>query len=613
MAFNYKELGFKCGLEIHQRLDTSTKLFCRCGTSIETEEPILNIERYQRAVAGETGHVDRSTSFESGRKREFRYRVFRKTTCLVDMDEEPPHGASQDALETALRIAAYLDTNVPDEIEPMRKEVVDGSNPSSFQRSMMIGYGGKLSFGKISIEIPSIFLEEESSGIEDTKGELAVYRTDRLGIPLIEIDTAPTIANPKEAKEIAMQIGLLLRLSGKVQRGIGSIRQDVNVSIKKGTRVEVKGLQELDRMDAIIEKEVERQVNLVEIAEELKRRGASVGKAENITKIFANTKSQIISNGIKHNGVVIGAKLSKFKGLIGKEINEGKRLGTEISDYAKKGGVKGIIHSDESMEKYSISEKEIKELEKELKLSDSDSFILIAAEKQTAEKAMDYALMRAELSLQGVPPETRAAEPNADTTRFMRPLPGGSRMYPETDILPINPDKDAYARMVKNKLSPEEIRKDLEKDIGNKQLAEQMLWSYNYQLYTYLRENTKVQPSIIASTLLEKFTELRRKGVSVDEISNEALKAIFENYSEERITKLGIEELLKTVPKSKAEVSRYIKEKNLERISGHAVEKLVKDNKGANADETRNRIMAKYRINVDGSELNSAIKKIFGG
>ena len=613
MAFNYKELGFKCGLEIHQRLDTSTKLFCRCGTSIETEEPILNIERYQRAVAGETGHVDRSTSFESGRKREFRYRVFRKSTCLVDIDEEPPHGASQEALETALRIAAYLDTNVPDEIEPMRKEVVDGSNPSSFQRSMMIGYGGRLQFGKTSIEIPSIFLEEESSGIEDAKGELAVYRTDRLGIPLIEIDTAPTIANPKEAKEIAMQIGLLLRLSGKVQRGIGSIRQDVNVSIKKGTRVEVKGLQELDRMDAIIEKEVERQVNLVEIAEELKRRGASVGKAEDLTKIFANTKSQIISNGIKHNGVVIGAKLSKFKGQIGKEINEGKRLGTEISDYAKKGGVKGIIHSDESMEKYSISEKELKELEKELKLSDNDSFILIAAEKQTAEKAMEYALLRAELALQGVPPETRAAEPNSDTTRFMRPLPGGSRMYPETDILPINPDKDAYARMVKNKLSPEEIRKDLEKDIGNKQLAEQMLWSYNYQLYTYLRENTKVQPSIIASTLLEKFTELRRKGISVDEISNEALKAIFENYSEERITKLGIEELLKMVPRNKAEVSRCIREKNLERISGHAVEKLVKDNRGANADETRNRIMAKYRINVDGSELNSAITKIFGG
>ena len=613
MAFNYKELGFKCGLEIHQRLDTQTKLFCRCITSTETEEPILNVERYQRAVAGETGHVDRSTSFESGRKREFKYRVFRKTTCLVDIDEEPPHGASKEALETALRIAAYLSANVPDEIEPMRKEVVDGSNPSSFQRSMMIGYNGKLGFGKSAIEIPSIFLEEESSGIEDAKGELAVYRTDRLGIPLIEIDTAPTIANPKEAKEIAMQIGLLLRLSGKVQRGIGSIRQDVNVSIKKGTRVEIKGVQELDRMDAIIEKEVERQVNLAEIAEELKRRGASVGKPEDLTKIFASTKSQVISNGIKHNGVVIGAKLSKFKGLIGREINEGKRLGTEISDYAKNGGVKGIIHGDESMEKYSISEKELKELGKELKLSDNDSFILIAAEKQAVERAMGYALLRAELSMQGVPPETRATEPNSDTSRFMRPLPGGSRMYPETDILPINPDKDAYERMIKNKLSPEEIRKELEKDIGNKQLAEQMLWSYNYQLYSYLRENTDVQPSIIASTLLEKFTELRRKGVSVDEISNEALKSIFENYAEERITKLGIEELLKQVPKSKAEVSRYVKERNLGRISGHAVEKLVKDNKGANADETRNRIMAKYRLNVDGSELNSAIKKIFGG
>ena len=612
MQFNYKELGFKCGLEIHQRLDTSTKLFCRCSTGQETAEPIMSVERYQRAVAGETGHVDRSTSFESGRKREFKYRVFRNTTCLVDMDEEPPHHASQEALETALRIAAYLDASVPDEIEPMRKEVVDGSNPSAFQRSMMIGYGGMLKFGKGSIEIPSIFLEEESSGIEDAKGEFAVYRTDRLGIPLIEVDTSPAISNPKEAKEIAMQIGLLLRLSGKVQRGIGSIRQDVNVSIKRGTRVEVKGLQELDRMDAIIEKEVERQVNLADIADELREKKASVGSPIDITKIFKGTQSQIIGNELKKNGVVLGTRLAKFKGVVGREINEGKRLGTEISDYAKKAGVKGIIHGDESMEKYSISGHELKELEKELKLSNDDSFILIAAERSVAEKAMEYAMLRAELSLQGVPPETRAAEPNSDTTRFMRPLPGGSRMYPETDILPINPDKDAYARMVKNKLSAEEIRKDLEADIGNRQLAEQMLWSYTYQSYLFLRENTTVQPNLIASILLEKFTELRRKGITIDEISNEALQSIFDNYSKSRITKLGIEELLKLVPKSKAEVSGYIKEKSLSRLSGKEVEKLVHDNKGPSAEETRDRIMAKHRLNVDGAELNIAIRKIFG-
>ena len=612
MAFDYKELGFKCGLEIHQRLDTDTKLFCRCATYADTEEPVASIERYQRAVAGETGHVDRSTSFESSRGREFRYRIFRKTTCLVDIDEEPPHHASQEALETALKIAAYLETKVPDEIEPMRKEVVDGSNPSAFQRSMMIGYDGRLHFGKSSIEIPSIFLEEESSGIEDTKGELAIYRTDRLGVPLIEIDTSPAISNPKEAKEIAMQIGLLLRLSGRVQRGIGSIRQDVNVSIKRGTRVEIKGVQELDRMDSIIEREVERQVNLVEIADELKKRKAHVGKASDLTHLFKGTESQIISNGIKENGVVLGVRLAMFKGLIGREINEGKRLGTEISDYAKKGGVKGIIHGDESMEKYKISAKELKDLEKELKLSKDDSFILIAAGKHMAEKAMEYAILRAELSMQGVPPETRATEPNSDTTRFMRPLPGGSRMYPETDILPIAPDKDAYMRMIKNRLSPEEIRKNLEADIGNRQLAEQMLWSYNYQSYLFIRENTKAQPSIIASILLEKFTELRRKGIAVDDIGNEALLEIFESYAKERITKPGIEELLKLVPNSKAEVDNYIKGKNLVRLTGREVEKLVKDNKGASAEETRNRLMAKYRLNVDGAELNSAIRKIFG-
>ncbi len=612
MALDYKELGFKCGLEIHQRLDTKTKLFCRCSTDSKDQNPIMEIERYQRAVAGETGLIDRSTSFESSRKREFRYKVFRNTTCLVDIDEEPPHSPNKEAIGTALRISAYVDADVPDEIQPMRKEVLDGSDPSAFQRSMMVAYGGKLQVGNRLINIPSVFLEEESSGIEDTKGEKATYRTDRLGIPLIEVDTDPSIANPAEAKEVAKQIGLLLRLSGRAQRGIGSIRQDVNVSIKRGTRVEIKGLQELDRMDSIIEKEVERQRNLVEIMDELNKRKASVGKPQDITKIFKDTKAAIIDNSIKSNGVVLGAKLNKFKGIVCREINEGKRLGTEISEYTKKGGVKGIIHSDENLEKYGLTEKEAEEIRAALKASEDDAFILIAAEQGAAEKSMGYALLRAGLAISGVPPETRNAEPNSDTTRFMRPLPGGSRMYPETDILPISIDPGSYAKMKKEKLSIQEISRKLEEEIGNKQLSDQMLWSHNFQTYNYIKENISVKPNVIAGILLEKLTELRRKGIPADEISAEVLLEIFKRYEKEKITRLGIEEVLKLLPKSPADIDRLIKTKGLSRFTKAEVEEIVRKNKGKDANDTRNRVMSKHRINVDGEELNSAIKKAFG-
>ncbi len=603
----YSKLGFKCGLEIHQRLATEEKLFCSCKANLAGDRAIQSIERRQRAVAGELGVIDESTMFESRKERKFIYHLYRDTTCLVDMDEEPPHDLNAQALEISLLISKSLNCSIPDEIEPMRKGVVDGSDTSAFQRTMLCGYEGSIEVDGRQIEIPSIFLEEESSAILGNSASEVVYGVDRLGIPLIEIDTDPVIATPQEAKRVAMKIGLLLRLTGKVQRGIGSIRQDVNVSIKGGARVEVKGLQEIDSVDEIIDNEVERQAKLIEISKELRSRGAAVGSPKELTGIFKHTGAKIIGDQVWQGNSVFGVRLHGFRGLLGKEINPRMRLGSEISDYAKMAEVKGIIHSDENLDSYKLSGKEIGEVKSALEMQEGDSFILIAERRERCEKAMALAVMRARMAIDGVPSETRGADSRNKTTRFLRPIPGGSRMYPETDARPAEtaaPQKKMGSRVI----DIEAIRKSLLKEIKNKQLAEQMLWSKDMPLYEEVVEKTNADPMVVASVILEKFRELARAGVAVDSISGDALEYIFKKYVKKNITRLGIEEILRLAPKERWEVDRIIKDKKLERLPGAELRKMVNQLKGKNRNEIMREIMSRHRLVIDGDELNALLK-----
>lgn len=604
----YSKLGFKCGLEIHQRLATEEKLFCKCNAKQTGESAILEIERMQRAVAGELGMIDESTRFESKKGRKFIYHLYRKSTCLVDIDEEPPGLLNNQALEIAMLVSKSLNSNIPDEIEPMRKGVVDGSDPSAFQRTMLVGYDGSLNVDGKEIAIPSIFLEEESSGILGSSATEVVYGVDRLGIPLIEIDTDPVISTPQEAKKVAMKIGLLLRLTGMVQRGIGSIRQDVNVSIKGGARIEVKGFQEIDSVDEIIDNEVQRQVKLLGVKKELLERKATIGKPMELTGIFRHTYAKILSDQAWQGGSIFGLKLGGFRGIIGKEINPRMRLGTEISDYAKMAEVRGIIHSDENLlESYKMTDKEVEEVEEALGIGPNDAFVLIAESKERCIKAMELVMVRAKLAMEGVPSETRAADARNKTTRFLRPIPGGARMYPETDALPI--ETAALSRKIGNKrIDIEGIRKNLDKEIKNKQLAEQMLWSREMPLYEEMVHKTNADPTIIASVLLEKFKELRRAGVAVDSITVEALEYIFKKYTKRSVTRLGIEEILKLVPKERWEVDRIIKDKKLEKMSSAELKTMVKKLEGKQKGEIMREIMSKHRLVIDGEELNEIMK-----
>ena len=608
----YEELGFMCGLEIHQRLATSEKLFCDCSATLEELAPEYEIERRQRAVAGELGDIDRSAKFEELKARSFKYKLSEGHACLVDIDEEPPHIMNRQALDISLKLAASMNMKVMPELEPMRKEVVDGSNPSAFQRSTLVGLNGKITVNGNDIPIPTMFLEEESAGIISNSESSAVYDTSRIGIPLVEIDTFPYIKTPKDVKDVALHIGTMLRLTGAVQRGIGSIRQDVNVSIRGGSRVEIKGLQELYDMDKFVENEVKRQIKLIEIIKLLKSRKAEVStELKDVTKALSSSESKIISSSIRDGGSVMGFKLKNFAGVLGMEVNPERRLGTEISDYAKMAGVKGIIHGDEDMAKYRISDSELSAIKEILEVEKGDTFIMVTGKNGTAVKAAELAMERARLAMEVVPPETRAmSDRDLCTTRFMRPLPGGSRMYPETDTRPITITKEMLDEAASGIISVEKELKELEADIGDADMAKRMLMSPRLQLYKHVSSFKDADKRLIANTIMQKFTEMKRDGIDVDSLSPSMLKEIFMRYAAGDITKQALDALIRLAAKGSTQsIGEMIKSNALDRIKGKELSALLKkEGYDANMENKEKEyfiksFMQKYRLNIDGSEL----------
>lgn len=261
MEYDYEKIGLKSGLEIHQQLD-SHKLFCKCPSVLRSDKPRYEIERTLKPVVGETGKVDVAAEHESSKNKDFIYEVY-DTNCLVELDEEPPHHINMDALKIALQIAHLLNCKIFPVAQIMRKTVIDGSNTTGFQRTVMIAHDGwvEISGGK-KISIDYLMLEEDSARKSGEKNGKKVFKLDRLGIPLVEIATGPHMHTPEEIKETALKIGEILRACN-VKRGIGTIRQDVNLSIKGSKRVEIKGFQDPKMMKKTIDLEIERQMKCV--------------------------------------------------------------------------------------------------------------------------------------------------------------------------------------------------------------------------------------------------------------------------------------------------------------------------------------------------------------
>ncbi|WP_297466848.1 Glu-tRNA(Gln) amidotransferase subunit GatE [Thermococcus sp.] len=618
--FDYEKLGLKVGLEIHRQLDTK-KLFSPVPSEL-TEKVDFTFERRLRPTMSELGEIDPAALEEFKKGRKYVYEGNYELSDLVYMDEEPPRGPDRETLEVSLQIAYLLNAKPVDEVHFMRKIVIDGSNVSGFQRTAIIALDGRVDTPWGSVGIPTICLEEDACRIVERKEKEVIYRLDRLGIPLVEISTTPDIHHPEQAKVVAKYIGDALRATRKVKRGLGTIRQDLNVSIKGGARVEIKGVQELDMIPLIIEREVERQLNLLKIRDELRARGVKPDDIKeefyDVTDVFQNTESKIIARTIKKGGKVLAVKLPKFRGLIGREIQPGRRLGTEMADRAKK-YVRGIFHIDE-LPNYGITEKEVNAIIEKLNLNEEDAFVLVAAEEETAKKALREVIKRAREAIEGVPEETRRALPDGNT-QYMRPLPGKARMYPETDIpsIFIPPEEKERIRANLPELPQERIERFVKEYKIDKSLAETLVNDERDELFEELVKKG-IKPSLVASILVVVLKGLKKE-VQIEKITEEHIREAFELYLNGRIAKEAFEEIFKELARHPEKTAAQVaEEKGLTLLSEDEVEKIIDEVVKANIDVIKakgmgamgmimGRAMAKLRGRADGKLVSQLVRK----
>jgi glutamyl-tRNA(Gln) amidotransferase subunit E len=617
---DYAKLGLMMGLEIHQQLNTSKKLFCPCECELTDKKPKYRVLRNLRPTQSELGKIDRAAFEESRRKLTFIYDAYPHHTCLVESDDEPPHPLNQEALGIGLIIASLLNMQVVDEFHTMRKQVIDGSNTGGFQRTGLLAIQGHMEtpYGKVTID--NLCLEEDAARrIGERKGNVE-FRLDRLGIPLLEITTDPSMNHPEQVREVAYQIGQVLR-STKVKRGLGTIRQDLNISIREGARVEIKGVQDLDAMAQMVENEVQRQLKLLEIRDKLQERGAEVDdEIYDLGEIFQDVKSKIISKALKKGGKVLAIKLKGFKGLIGMDVQPNRRFGTELAGYAKKMGVAGIFHTDE-LPAYGITGDEVEKVNQQLNLGENDAFILVADEDRKARNALEEVQRRAKMAADGVPEETRKALDDANT-EYLRPLPTASRMYVETDI-PVQVVSQELLEHVKANLPelPEEKKARIIDEYAlSEDLAQQLVRQDKVKQFEEILVVCKVEPTTVASLLAYTLKELRRDGLDVDHLSDDHLLGTFKLLSEGKISKDAVSDVLVGVLKEKSSPEEVAGNLNLLMLSEEDVSDIISSLVSSNENMVKERnmgamgplmgmAMQQLKGKADGKLVNKLLKE----
>lgn len=479
-AVDYKKLKLKVGLEVHQQLDTEKKLFCNCSTSMKEKDPIKIVMRKMHPVASELGEIDIAAEFEFLRNRNFHYQIFKNETCLVELDDEPPHPMNPEAIQLALQVALLLNCKVPEEIHVMRKTVIDGSNTSGFQRTAIIGTNGYLKYKGKNIPIALVALEEDAAAHVKEENGKVTYRLSRLGIPLVEVTTESLEGySPKEIQEIAFEVGMICRSIGKVKREIGAIRQDLNVSIRGGNRVEVKGVQELGLLSKVIELEVKRQLSLPKVEKEVR--------------------------GAQEDG----------------------------------------------------------------------------------------------------------------TTKFMRPLPGAKRMYPETDIPPIPLNND-YIQELKKEL-PEPWTKKFSKFKSKYKLSDELSKTILNSPYLELFERIVAKTHADASTVANTFTSVmkdleKREKAEINRIREEHYFELFDLIAKKRIMKEAIPVILKYLSEKPGEtVAGAVKELDISPLTAEELKKIIEEvlqHKGLIFEKAYGIVMSKVRGRIDPQIVMKEVKNM---
>jgi len=553
---DFQKIGLKVGLEIHQQLNTHKKLFCRCRP-IESDEYTEKFSRSLRTAKSELGELDPAALFEKAKSKKINYYANSQSSCLVEKDDEPPHDLDHDAKKISLLISSMLESKIFSEIHVMRKTVIDGSNTTGFQRTMLVSQGGNLKVNGKKIGVQAVCLEEDAAKLLKDEQNERNYSLDRLGIPLVEIALEPVSTKPSEVKEIALTLGRLLRVTRMVKRGIGSIRQDVNISVMNSGVVEVKGVQQLDQLEKIIGYEAKRQHGLILIGEKLGKLSITITKEDvfDVTEIFKACDSKIIQKALKSNAKIKAIRIRNFSGIFGFEPYPEIRLGKEIGQLVRFFGIGGVFHSDE-LPNYGINDFYVDKVRKHLELADQDGFLIIAGEDSKLDYAVNSIVKRIQDAANGVPAETRAATQDGETV-FLRPRPGASRMYPETDIpsISVMPEEVKLARDTANATkSWDESITEIQKNHGlNSQLSEQIFDSEYMEMFEKICENKKNSPNFVASILCSSITNLERKGLDAMLLKPEHIIESFELLASGKIPKESLEIIFESIMSGKSE------------------------------------------------------------
>ena len=593
---------------------------------LSTKPATQTFDRRLRPTQSELGQIDPAALFEFHKGKTVRYEADIETSCLVELDEEPPHLLNQEAVDIALTISLLFNAHPMDEIHAMRKVVIDGSNTTGFQRTCVISLNGKIGVDGKEVPVQQISLEEDAGRKTGESKGTVVFRLDRLGVPLIEIATGAVINSPDEAGKVALAIGGVLRGTRRVKRGLGSIRQDLNVSIKHGALIEIKGVQELELVSRVVELEVQRQLALVEIRDELKQRRASSGDLKDdfvdVGETFSNSSSRVVQTSLKQGGSVFAVRLPGFRGLLKRELTPGVRLGAEMARRAVFWGrVGGIFHSDE-LPAYGIDTAQVESIARKLECSEMDAFVLIADNRENAADGLKAVVERAREAVEAVPDETRTA--NSDgTTQFMRPRPGAARMYPETDVPPVQIGSDRIKRILANlPRMPEELAKEIEVryDLSQK-LAAQLVNSEYLETFEEIVAGAKtVAPSFVATILTESLRGLAREQVPVENVTEDQLEDVFRLVASGSTAKESALDILKWLASHpEADAKEALEKLNLRMLARADLEgiiaKLVESNRifiqenGSKAlGRMMNLVMGEVRGRADPSLVNELLR-----
>ena len=543
---DYATVGFKSGLEIHQQLLTSKKLFCRCPAGQYSDQYDAEILRHMRPTLSELGEYDGTALMEFKTRKQIIYRIHRNTVCTYEMDDTPPFQINDEALDIALGIGMMYQCDVVDEIHIARKQYLDGSIPTGFQRTSIICLNGNIPYKNREIKVVQLSIEEDSCREVSDRGHERVYLTDRLGMPLIETVTGPDMRTPQEVAEVAQLCRWMVRSTGRVRTGMGAAREDVNVSVTGGTRIEIKGVPRIPHIPLLTYNEAMRQWNLLRLRDELHKRGITSesfkATTENVTKFLRKTRYLPIQTALEDGMTVNCVALRGYRGLLRWKTQTDTFFSKEISDrirvIACLTTLPNLIHSDNPSE--SLATAEWQSIKKALSATDNDTLVLVWGSQQDVELGAKEIIVRAKEATIGIPSETRQALRDG-TNGFERILPGADRMYPDTD-LPPKRITDERRQQIRATLPLDFWSRDhYYRSIGvPDDLVQPLSVSRFASLFAMLVKDWKINPTLASVALVQFPKRLKRENLSTAVLTEEMMKRIFAAYKDGRITKDAI-------------------------------------------------------------------------